>query len=80
MKSKNSLKEIKSYKFRQLSEKRTNQIIDKIRILSNLGNKSNYEYDQKDVKRIFQAIERALKEAKKKFESNSKKENYKFKW
>ena len=74
------LKEIKNEKFRQLSEKRINQILDKIRVLSNLGNKSNYEYDQRDIERMFQVIERALKEAKKRFQSDSKKDNYKFKW
>lgn len=80
MNDKYDIKETKIEKFRQLSEKRVNQILNKIRILSNLGNKSNYEYEQKDIEKIFHAIESALKEAKRKFQSKNKKDNYKFKW
>ncbi len=76
----NEIKYAKKDKFKKLSENRVNQILDKIRVLSNLANKSNYEYDDKDVNKMFLAIERALKEAKNRFQSNNKKENYKFKW
>lgn len=36
--------ESKSQKFKRLSRKRTDKIIDDLRLLSNLSNKSNYEY------------------------------------
>jgi pyruvate-formate lyase-activating enzyme len=75
-----NLKYIKSEKFKQLSEKRVNQVLDKLRILGNLGNKSNYQYTQKDVDKIFKAIEKALKESKNKFRSSNKRDNYEFKW
>jgi hypothetical protein len=80
MSEKNVIKDSKLEKFRQLSEKRVNQILNKIRILSNLGNKSNYKYEQKDVEKMFRSIEIALKEARRKFQSKNKNDNYKFKW
>lgn len=60
--------------FRRLAEKRTQNILDDLRILTNLTNTSNYDYDEEDVKKIFTAIEKAVKDAKKEFstELNSK--------
>ena len=66
--------ETKRANFKRLAEKRTQTIIDELRILTNLTNTSNYEYDEEDVKKIFSAIESAVKKAKKEFnkELNSK--------
>lgn len=60
--------------FKRLAEKRTQNILDDLRILTNLTNTSNYDYDEEDVKKIFTAIEKAVKDAKKEFstELNSK--------
>lgn len=59
--------ESKREKFVRLAEARTNKIIDMIQLLSNCSNSSVYEYSQKDVDKIFSAIETELKEAKKRF-------------
>ena len=68
--------EKKRENFRRLAEKRTQTIIDDLRILTNLTNTSNYDYDEEEVKKIFAAIENAVKKAKKEF---SKELNSKFK-
>ena len=57
----------KSEKFKTLSEHRVNQILDKIRILGNLANKSNYQYSQEEVAKMFRVIERELKKTKDEF-------------
>lgn len=53
--------------FKKLAEKRTNAILDKIRILGNLANRSAYEYSAEDVDRVFVAISRELRVTKAKF-------------
>jgi hypothetical protein len=53
--------------FLRLAEKRTNAVIDKIRILSNCANPYAYEYNDQDVRKIFEAIEEELKVARTRF-------------
>ena len=59
--------ETKKEKFVRVAESRTNKIISMIRLLGNCSNKSVYEYSEKDIKKIFNAIEAELKTAKGKF-------------
>lgn len=67
----------KKENFKRLAEKRTQTIIDNIRILTNLSNLNNYDYEKEDVDKIFKAIEESLKAAKKEF--NKELNNNKFK-
>ena len=55
---------------------RTNKIIDSIRLLGNCSNKSNYEYTDEEVKKIFAAIELEIREAKSKYQSKSKNKKF----
>ena len=65
----------KMERFKRVAESRTNRIIDQIRLLGNCANRSNYEYSEEDIKKIFAAIEAELKETKQKYHTrtNSKK-------
>jgi hypothetical protein len=56
--------------FTRLAEKRTNAVLDRIRILANCANPYAYEYSDEEVRRIFLAIERELKTARAKFATN----------
>ena len=60
-------KETKNQRFKRVVTKRTNDIIEKIRILGNCSNRSTYEYSTDEVDKIFSAIEKQLKLAKLKF-------------
>ena len=51
----------------RLAEKRTNEILKRIRTLSNCANRNAYEYDEADIRRIFGAIEEEMRLAKAKF-------------
>ncbi len=62
------MSESKSDKFIRIAEARTNKIIDMIKLLGNCSNTNTYEYDKKDVKKIFNAIENELKLAKARFD------------
>ena len=70
--------ETKKEKFRRLASSRTNKIIDMIDLLGNLSNKSNYDYSDSDVDKIFKAIDSSLKAAKSKFSSSSNPKKNKF--
>ena len=63
----------KYLRFKRVAEKRTNKIIDQIRLLGNCANKSNYDYTDEDVKKIFSAIETQLKVTKNEYQSKNKK-------
>lgn len=60
-------KESRSERFKRLASKRTNDILEKIRILGNCYNKSSYEYTEEEVNKIFSEIEKQLKLTKAKF-------------
>jgi hypothetical protein len=61
-------------RFKRLATKRTNEILRRLRILGNCANKSHYEYDERDISRIFSEIEKALKEARSRFQLPKEKE------
>ena len=64
----------KRQNFQRLAERRTNSVLDKLRILSNCANPYAYEYDDEDVKKIFLAIEQELKIARSKFTNHRRRE------
>ena len=64
--------ETKRDAFVRLAEKRTNGVIERIRILGNCANPYAYEYTDDDVRKMFGAIERELRAARAKFQGESK--------
>lgn len=66
----------KAERFKRVAENRTNRIIDQIRLLGNCANKSNYEYSEEDIKKIFLAIEIELKETKLKYQRKTKNKKF----
>lgn len=68
--------QVKAERFKRVAENRTNKIIDQIRLLGNCANKSNYEYSEEDVKKIFSAIEAEIKETKSKYQAKSKNKKF----
>lgn len=67
------MKETRREKFNRLATYRTNAVLDKIRILGNLSNRSNYDYDEADVKKIFNAIEEQVRLLKARFMNKKRK-------
>lgn len=66
----------KAERFKRVAENRTNKIIDQIRLLGNCANRSNYEYTEEDVKKIFSAIEAELRETKQKYQAKAKNKKF----
>lgn len=65
-------RESKSDRFKRIASKRTNEILDKIRILGNCANRRSYEYSDAEVNKIFSEIDRELKLAKIRFQDKKK--------
>ena len=64
--------ETKRERFVRLAEKRTNEVLDRLRILGGCSNKRMYEYSKKDVEGIFRAIDTEVKRVKGMFADEKK--------
>lgn len=73
-------KETNRERFVRIAEARTQKIIDMIELLGNCSNQYNYEYTQKDVEKMFSAIESALKASKARFTTESTTKDTRFKF
>ena len=73
-------KETNRERFIRIAEARTQKIIDMIELLGNCSNQYNYEYTQKDVDKMFSAIESALKASKARFTTESTTKDTRFKF
>ena len=70
----------KREKFINLAEKRVNNAIKSIKIIGNLANKKNYDYEESHVKQILTAIEKEIKDLKGKFSSTESGNSQEFKF
>ncbi len=61
-------------RFKRLATIRTNTVLKRLKVLGNCSNRSIYEYDESDVDKIFNEIERKVKEVRAKFHYPKKKE------
>jgi len=68
--------ETREERFKRVAEARTNAVLDKVRILGNLSNRQMYSYSEEDIRKIFSAIDKQMKEIKAKFNSR-KQEGFK---
>jgi hypothetical protein len=60
-------KESRHDRFRRIASRRTNEIVEKIRILGNCSDKSSYEYTEEEINKVFWEIEKHMKLTKCKF-------------
>ncbi|MEO0067943.1 MAG: hypothetical protein ABIK23_02270 [candidate division WOR-3 bacterium] len=59
--------ETKAERFKRVATRRTLKVLEALRILGNCSNRSEYEYTEEDIKKIFNAIEKQLSEVKARF-------------
>ena len=62
----------REHRFQRLAEQRVNAILDKLRLLGQLSNRSNYEYTDAEVESIFKAIQKNINATKAKFREGTK--------
>lgn len=60
----------KREKFVKLAEARVNRAIRHIRMIGNLSNRTSYAYEERDIQKIFGALNRELETARKRFSSD----------
>lgn len=70
--------ESKREKFVRIAEARTNKIINMVQLLGNCSNQNLYEYTDKDVDKMFKAIQNELDEAKKRFSKQDSQKGSRF--
>lgn len=51
-------------RFRRLASLRTNEVLKRLKILGNCANRRNYAYDAADIQKIFDEIEKRVRETK----------------
>ena len=71
MATKKSSGNIKRENFIRLAESRVTRAIESLRIIGNLSNRSNYEYDEEDVKKIINTLQDELTSLKNQFKIRS---------
>ena len=59
-------------KFVRLATKRVSNALKAMQLIGNLANRSNYDYTEADVQKIFKALHDELSASKKKFEMAQK--------
>ena len=66
--------ETKRERFERMADARTNQVLEKIRILGRIANQRYYDYTPEDADEIFDSIYEALESARSKFFPSDEKE------
>lgn len=66
----------KRERFKKLATKRTNEVLYRLKVLGNCSNRQLYDYDEKDIEKIFSEIEKKVKEAKGKFTYQKRNEKF----
>ena len=67
------MNETRRQRFKRLATKRVNKTLNQLRVLGNLANKSYYDYNEGDVKKMFRAIDAQLKTVKGRFHISPRK-------
>jgi len=69
--------EAKISRFYRIAERRTNRILETLRLLGNTANKTLYKYTDEEVSKIFKAIDEKVLEIKGKFKTSKQKQQFK---
>lgn len=62
----------KTKRFKRLATLRTNEVLDRLRILGNCADKRSYAYTDEEIDKIFRAIDEQTKLVKAKFKKPKK--------
>ncbi len=78
--AKTSRRDLNHERFQRVAERRTNQVIEKLRVLGNCANPYQYEYTEEEAERMLAAIEGEVQRIRSLFEpqKREKREPFKF--
>lgn len=66
--------ETKEERFKRIAERRVQRVLDSLRSLSQCSNKRMYNWNEEQLKKIWDVIERALKSCRESFEESETEE------
>lgn len=66
------MNETKHEKFCRLAESRMNNVLKQLELLSNLSNKSSYEFSQQEIDKIIKALKNAVSDVEHSFRADNK--------
>lgn len=66
--------ETKEQRFKRIAEKRVQRVLDSLRSLSQASNKRMYQWNDQQMKKIWDAIDEELKRCKESFENTEREE------
>ena len=66
-------------RFIRVAERRTREILHKLRLLGNCSNKSAYSYTEEEVELVFSAIQEQLEAARARFEPSKRELSFRLK-
>jgi len=69
--------ETKHERFVRIAERRTQQVLEKLRILGNCSNRGIYEFSEEEVEKIFRAVLRQVEITRAQFEDRAKRVEFK---
>lgn len=72
-------KETDRDKFKRLAEQRVTRALKQLRLIGNLSNKSNYAYNDADVRKIYRTLRTAIDDMKKRFDNQGESPSDQFK-
>lgn len=70
--------ETRAEKFRRLALARGDRVLRDLELIGNLANRSNYEYTDEEVRKLFSAIEAEVRDTKAKFTTGSARRRIEF--
>lgn len=70
--------EARDKRFKRVAAKRTQRVLNDLRLLGNCSNKGIYKYGSDEVGKMFSAIEKEIRRIKSLFRSNSKDNHFNF--
>ncbi len=73
-----AIAETRRERFVRLANSRVTRLLKDLQLVGNLANRSNYDYTVDDVERMFRAIAEATKEARARFDAESKTKERRF--
>lgn len=69
--------ESKRDRFKRLATIRTNAILHRLKVLGNCTNRQLYQYDERDIEKIFTEIEKKVRATKSKFHFIKEQDHFK---
>jgi ABC-type Fe3+-hydroxamate transport system substrate-binding protein len=70
------MKEDRAQRFKRIATYRTNEVLEKLRLLGNLSNRANYDYTEDEIDKIFSAVDSQIRAVKAKFSSSKKRKDF----